>query len=470
MSGLRWTGMAKVAGQAISWAVTLTVLRLLAPSDYGLMAIVSVIIALLGTLAELGLGASLVQAAELEREEVARVSGAIVLLNVGAGLLMELCAPLVAVVFHQERLTAITRVAGLQFFLNAIGTVPLAMAYRQMNFRWLSTTELWSVVAGSLATLVLAFSGAGVWALVLGNLAGVAVRTGLLLRASTIRPVLDPSGIGKHLRFGGMVTFSRLAWQVVSQSDIMIAGRLLPSAAVGLYSVSLHVATLPMQKIMSIVNQVALPAAARLQSDLPRLRRRLIEASRLMTFFSVSALWGLSAVAPEFVDVVMGPNWGGAVYPLQIICCVVPLRMLMALYNTAVLGIGKASVDLRNTILTAVVLPVAFLVGVHWGVNGLATSWIVAVPLIFLATFPRVADVLGIRPMEVAGSIWTSIVAGALMYGAIASARFGLMTIPVAGRLSLLIILGAATYLGLHSLIDRRMYPDVRAFLIALKG
>jgi len=244
---------------------------------------------------------------------------------------------------------------------------------------------------------------------------------------------------------------------------------MLPSAAVGLYSVSLHVATLPMQKIMSIVNQVALPAVARLQSDMPRLRRRVIEASRLMTFFSVSTMWGLSAVAPEFVDVVMGPSWAGAVYPLQVICCIVPLRMLSVLYNTAVLGIGLASVDLRNTLLTSVVLPAAFLIGVHWGVNGLATSWIVALPIIFLANFPRITNALGIRATEVAASTWPSVVAGALMYGAIASARFGLMSIPAFGRLPLLVLLGAATYLGLLSLIDRRMYPDVRAFLIALK-
>lgn len=470
MSALRWAGMAKVAGQVISWAVTLVVLRLLAPSDYGLVAIVSVMTSLLGSLSELGLGASLVQAAELEEDEVARVAGAIVIFNVVAGLLMELGAPLAALAFHEEHLTAITRVAGIQFFLLAASTVPQAMAYREMNFRWLSTTELWSVVAGSLATLALALSGLGVWALVLGNLTGIAVRTALLLRAGTIRPVFAMGGLGKHLRFGGMVTFSRLAWQVVYQLDTVIAGRTLSSAAVGLYSVSLHLATLPMQKIMSIVNQVALPAVARLQSDMPRLRRRLIESSRLITFFSVSTMWGISAVAPEFVDVAMGPRWVGAVYPLQIICCIVPLRMLSVLFGTAVVGIGKASADVRNTIVSSIVLPTGFLVGIHWGVNGLATSWVIALPIVFCANFPRITGALGIRAADVAASIWTTTLAGALMYGAIAAARVGLATIPSMGRLPLLIIIGAAAYLGVLSVIDRRMYSDVRGFLTALKG
>jgi len=447
LSALRWAGMAKVVGQVISWAVTLVVLRLLTPSDYGLVAIVSVMTSLLGSLSELGLGASLVQAAELEADEVARVAGAIVIFNVVAGLLMELGGPLAALAFHEEHLTAITRVAGIQFFLLAASTV-----------------------AGSLATLALALSGVGVWSLVLGSLTGIAVRTALLLRAGAIWPVLKMRGLGKHLRFGGMVTFSRLAWQIVYQLDTVIAGRTLSAAAVGLYSVSLHLATLPMQKIMSIVNQVALPAVARMQSDMPRLRRRLIEASRLMTFFSMPTMWGMSAVAPELVDVAMGPKWVGAVYPLQIICCIVPLRMLSVLFGTAVVGIGKASADVRNTIVSSIVLPTGFLVGIHWGVNGLATSWVIALPIVFCANFPRITRALGVRAVDVAASIWTATLAGALMYGVIAAARVGLVTIPPMGRLPLLVIIGAAAYLGLLSVIDRRMYSDVRGFLTALRG
>jgi O-antigen/teichoic acid export membrane protein len=85
----------------------------------------------------------------------------------------------------------------------------------------------------------------------------------------------------RHLQFGGTVTLSRLDLAVVYQCDVLIAGRYLPHASIGSTAVSLHVATLPMQKIMGVVNQVALPAVSRLQSDLPRLRTRLLEASRL---------------------------------------------------------------------------------------------------------------------------------------------------------------------------------------------
>src|SRR4029453_5868034 len=105
-----------------------------------------------------------------------------------------------------------------------------------------------------------------------------------------------------------------------------------------------HVATLPMQKIMGVVNQVALPAVSRLQSDLPRLRARLVEASRLLTFASVGLLWGLSSVAPEFVRIVMGSQWHDAIYPLRVICLVVPLRMLNAIFSTSTIGLGRAGV------------------------------------------------------------------------------------------------------------------------------
>src|SRR6266513_1014194 len=346
---LKWTGVAKLCSQLVSWAITLIVLRLLAPEDYGLMALVSVVISFVMTLSEMGLGSSIVQVQQLGKEELARVNGLVVALNVGACLILVACAPLVAHVFREQRLAELVRVASLQFLLGALATIPQSLAYRKMRFKWLALIDMASVVAGALCTLALAWRGAGVWALVLGSLVQSSVRTALLLRDGWVRPVFAGEGMRRHLGYGGAVAASRLLWQIVVQSDVLIAGRYLPSAAVGLYAVSVHVATMPMQKIMGIVNQVAFPTIARLQTELPRLRDGLLTASRLLTFVSVGALWGLSSVAPEFVRVVLGSQWDAAVYPLQAICLIVPLRMLGAIFTTAVLGLGRGDLDLRNS-------------------------------------------------------------------------------------------------------------------------
>jgi O-antigen/teichoic acid export membrane protein len=465
---LKWMGFAKLSSQLVSWAITLIVLRLLVPEDYGLMALVSVVISLLMMLSEMGLGSAVVQAEKLDSEQLARVNGLIVVLNVAACLILVAAAPLVAHVFHQPRLVELVRVASLQFLLSALSTMPESLAYRQMRFRGLALIDMSSAIAAGFSTLALAWYGAGVWALVLGSLVQSGVRTALLLRDGWVRPVFAGGGMRRHLSFGGAVTLSRLLWQIASQSDVLIAGRYLPSATVGLYAVSVHLATLPMQKIMGVVNQVALPAVARLQTELPRLRRNLLAASRLLTFVSVGVLWGLSSVAPEFVHVVLGSQWDAAVYPLQVVCLVVPLRMLGAIFSTAALGFGRADLDLRNSITNAVVLPIAFYIGVHWGADGLANASVVAIPIAFVAIFPRLARTLGITLREVFGSVWAPLLAGAVMVASVTAARAATSGLADVLRLPLFVVLGAGVYLGVALTVDKRIRPEIRRLAAAL--
>jgi O-antigen/teichoic acid export membrane protein len=467
-AALKWTGLAKLCGQIVTWLITLVVIRLLAPEDYGLMALVSVVISLLISLSEMGLGSSVVQAQKLGGGELARVSGIVIALNLLACVLLISAAPLLGLVFREERLIPLVRVASLQFVLSALSTMPQSLVYREMRFKWLAVVDLTAVIAAGLTTLVLAWRGAGVWALVIGSLVQSGVRTALLLRDGFVVPHFALHGMRHHLQFGGAVTVSRLVWQLVYQADVLIAGRFLPESAVGLYSVSLHVATLPMQKIMGVINQVALPAVARLQEDLPRLRARLLEASRLLCFASVGMLWGMSSVAPEFVHVVMGDKWEGAIYPLRIICLVVPLRMLNAVYSTSTVGLGRATVDMRNAATNAVVLPVAFLIGVHWGVNGLATSWALAVPALWLIVFPRVSKAIGISLREVAAAVWSPIVSGGVMYAAVLGVRALTTSWGDVARLPLLVVTGAVVYLGVALGIDGRIRLEIRRLRGAL--
>jgi O-antigen/teichoic acid export membrane protein len=470
VAALKWTGIAKLCGQLVTWTVTLILLRLLAPGDYGLMALVSVVVSFLATLSEMGLGSSVVQAQQLSKEELARVNGLVVVLNVAACVVLVACSPIIAHVFQEQRLAELVRVASLQFLLSALATMPQSLAYRRMGFRWLALVDVVSSVAGGLCALAFAWYGAGVWALVLGSLAQSSVRTAVLLRDGWVRPVFASEGMRRHLTFGGAVMAGRVLWIIVYQSDLLIAGRLLPNAAVGLYSVSLHVATLPMGKIMGIVNQVALPAVARLQTELPRLREGLLTASRLLTFASVGSLWGLSSVAPEFVGVVLGSRWEAAVYPVQVICLIVPMRMLNGIFSTATLGLGRAGLDLRNSVTNAVVLPSAFYIGAQWGADGLATSWVVAIPIVSCVIFPRLARAVGVTLREVLASLWAPVLAGAIMYASVTMARIATSDLAEAVRLPLLIVLGAGIYLGVALSVDRRLRPEIRRLAGALRG
>jgi len=276
-----------------------------------------------------------------------------------------------------------------------------------------------------------------------------------------VRPSFRLAGVRKFLAVGGAVMFGRLTWQIVYQSDVLIGARRLGVTEIGAYSVALQLATLPMQRIMSVLNQVALPAVARLQDDTERLRQRLVEASRLLAAVSVPMMWGISAIAPELVRVVLGQKWGDAVFPLQAISLIVPLRMISATFSTATLGIGRAGLDFRNNVVTAIVLPSAFFAGTFWGVDGLAASWLAAIPLVFALNFPRVARALSITVGDVARAVWRALAAGVAMYLAVVALRTALGETPELVRLPVLIGAGAIVYVGVLQAMDRSIGRDL---------
>jgi O-antigen/teichoic acid export membrane protein len=470
-AALKWHTIAKVFSQAFSWAVTLIVVRLLAPEDYGLMAVSTVIISIIAGTAEFGLGSSLIQAENLDRRELARVAGALGLFNLVCGAALALSAPWIATLFNEPGLDLVIQVSTLHFLLYAIEVVPQALMQREMKFKRNAGIEVAAVIASSATTLLLAWLDAGVWALVIGNLAGGAVRTGLfVLLGTVVLPSFVLTGIGKHIRFGGQVTLARFLWQFTYQLDTLIAARFLTSQAVGLYSVSMHLATLPVSKTMAIVNQVAFPAVARLQNELPRMRARLLEALRLLAFVAMPTLWGLSATAHEFVDVVLGAKWHEAVLPLALVSLTAPARMLMALFATAASAIGRADLEVRNTFIGALILPVAFLIGVQASLPGLAASWLVAIPLILAFTLPRTCAALGLSPRNLLAAVRGPLIGGAAMYGAVLAARTALIDLDEAVRLGPLIVTGAVTYVLVVGLADRAIWGDLRRLATALRG
>jgi len=472
IDALKWTAAARLIGQLVSWVSTLFVLRLLDPADYGLMAIIVALLGILGAVAEFGLGPAMVQARELERAKLAQLAGLVLVLHVAVAALMVGFAPLLGWFFRDVRLSLLFQVASLQFVFAALASVPHAVAVRAMNFARLARIEVVTMVLGSLGSLAMAFVGMGVWALVGGMLIASGGRSLMLLAGGgSVWPSFRFRGLGTQLSYSGKMASSHVLWMVVSQSDVMVGGRLLASDALGLYSVALNLATLPMNKIMGTVNQVAFAAVARLQEEPERLRKRVLQGNRLAAALSVGTMWGMAATAPELVHVVIGSKWEASIVPLQLIGIVVPLRTLAMLLSTAVGAVGKAGVSLHNTFTAAIVWPLCFVMGAQWGVVGLAAAWLAAAPLTFAWNAPRICAALGLRTVELLRPVFAPAVAGVVMVGAISAARlFTSGRLGDAVLLGLLIVVGACAYVAALLALDRAIWTDFRKLLATQRG
>ncbi len=462
--GLRWVAGARLLGQLVTWSITIVVMRILSPADYGLLAMATVLVGFLAMMAQFGVGAAAIQASEMDDAKLRQILGLVIVINSGLFLVLFLAAPLIAWFFEEQRLVAIVRTLGVQFILMIFAVIPSSQLSRQLNFKGQSLVDLSAAIVGSLTALACALSGLGVWALVWASLVMEVWRVVGLSFISPFwqRPEFSLHGTRQILLFGGNLTAARILWFFYSQADIIVAGKFLGKDLLGVYSVSLHLASLPIQRLSTIINQVAFPAFARIQHDRDRFASNFLMATRMLSFTAFPVLWGMSSIATEIVALLLGEKWREAVLPLQLLALVMPLHMLVLFMNTAAQAIGRVDIALRQVLLAFAVMPIAFLVGARWGLVGLSIAWVVAFPVVLGGALVIFLPVIGLRVTDVFYAILRPVLAGLGMYAAVAVVRSildpGTRTIM---QMMILIVTGALAYGALAWTLNRRGCKEI---------
>ncbi|MBN2284952.1 MAG: lipopolysaccharide biosynthesis protein [Tissierellales bacterium] len=450
LSGLYWGAGLRFLGQLITWTIAIVVMRLLSPQDYGLMGMAGIFITFLAMVNELGLGAVLIQKRDIDEDMVRQIFGLLLIINFALFSLSLTAAPLVAVFFEEQRLVPLIRLISIQFIMASFVIIPQSIIDREMLFREKAIVDLVSAIAGSLATLALALSGWGVWSLVWGSLTISLCRTvGLnLIRPYLQLPKFSFKGAGRAVSFGAYVTISRILWTLYTQADIIIIGKVLGKNLLGFYSVALNLASLPMQKVSGIINQVAFPAFASVQSDLEQVASHFLKAVRIMSFIAFPVLWGISSIAPDMVNLILGEKWSLAIVPLQILSLVIPVRMVNNLMSPTLIGIGRADVLFLNVVAASLTIPIGFLIGSYWGIVGVSLIWVTIFPVVFLFNLSRTVKVLNIALLNVIKAMAWPFCAASIMYITVMVTRIIIGTVfsQVVSFL-LIIITGGLVYL-----------------------
>ena len=458
-TSLKWLTSAKVVGQIFAAAASLVVIRILEPSDYGLMAMATVILGLILLLNEMGLGSALVQQKELSRLEMERVFGLLLLVNIGLALLLCLAAPLVAAFFDEPRVTPIIQVLALKLPLMALLVVPRSILRREMLFKRKSMVDLARMLVGSATTLVFAVSGFGVWSIVYGILAGgVAQVIGTYAVSPVrVRPRFSLQGMHKQLTFGGWVTVDSILWYGYTHADIVIVGRMLGHEILGVYSVAKRIVSMPLDRLGGMVKEVGFSAYSSANRDGLAIPDYYCKAARMASFFAFPVFFGAAAIAPDAVPIILGEKWVGIIVPLQLLALTLPLRQLNTINTPALMGVGRPDVNVVNLLFACAIMPLAFLIGARWGLIGVCLAWVIAYPAYFLIMLARSLPVLGVRFRDYFQAVWPSAVTGAAMVGVVETARIAIAdaTIAPAMVLLLLVALGTLGY-GLAVLLFNR--------------
>ena len=465
--GFKWTVALRTTAQFIAWALTLLVMRLLEPEDFGLIAMVTVVTGILAVLGEMGLGATLIQIPEVTPRLQQQALGVLLLSNGGMVALLLASSPLAAWVLDEPRLPLLMAVLSLPFVATAFTVVPDAMLKRHMNFRSVSIIEFTTSLVGVGVTFGLALAGAGFWALAAGALATSFWKMLWTIWAFPVPvwPVFAWAGLTQHLRFAGNLTISSLLWLIVVDLDLMLAGSMLGVAAAGAYAVAKQLASLPLDRMSSITNQVLYPALAKSQGQPELLIAQVTRTARLLLFVIVPVAWGIACVAPEAVIGVLGEKWQDAVIPLQFMSIGIPIRLMGGFATTVAQSQGRGDIVLQNSLIMNCTIPLAFYVGSLWGLNGLASVWVSVYPAVLLFTIHRSAATFGLGAWTFFGPGMLSMAVGAAMAVLVQLARLVWEMPPDLFTLGYLVGIGVIAYVGLNLIFNRQPMKEILALI-----
>ena len=470
-SGFAWQGGTKLVVQLTSWAATLFVARIIAPSDYGIVAAAGVSVELIVLVTDMGLAQGLIQKAQTSTQEEDGVFYVSLALGIAGYLLLYLAAPMIAGFYRMPVLSELLRLIGLGIVLGSLKTVPLAIAMRRMNFRYRSLVEMGASLAMTLTVVALALTGFGVWSLAWGPVVLHAVMAvGFLpLLGRWPKPVFSIGDVMTTIGFGIKFMGSTLLYYGWSRADVMVIGKMLGERLLGYYSMAFQLAVLPLDKIATIFNQVMFPALSRLQEDRLESSALFLQMHRYLLLISFPLLFGLAVVAEEAILLLLTAKWLPIVPLFRALCLVSSLRLSATLMPPVLYARGKPELVLRYNALALLGLPVAFLLGARFGLGGVIGAWLLAYPLLYVYLGRQCLQELKLGWHDLAWSALPAVLAAAVMVGAVPVFRQLVADAGPWWRLAGSIAVGAAAYLGVLILLFRRHVTALKSQLLQLR-
>jgi O-antigen/teichoic acid export membrane protein len=469
LRGLVWVGASQVGFQLTRALAAIAIARMLSPDEYGLAALAIVFASLVMIFSDLALGAALIQRrtlSEADRNTAfwTTVASGVVFTALGIAL----SGPMAAL-YGDPRAEPLLVALSANFLVVALGATLLTLMLRDMDFRRTELLTLGGTIAGGVVGVTFAALGAGAWAIIVQQIAGAAVTTVLVWLRSSWRPRLMYSRASLR-DLGGFSAYmlgQRMAWYAQVNGDTFLIGRFLGTAALGTYAVAYNTMLVPASKIGGPLQRVFSPAFSRIQDDPARIAATWARVARLMAAVCVPALAGLVAVAPDFVPLALGEQWRGAIPVVQILAWVGIVQALQALNMDILMARDRTRTMFRFAVFVTSSHLVAFALGLHWGVVGVATAYAISTTLVEPWQTVLAARCLGVSPAVFFRAVGSVFVAAGGMCAVVVAVRAGLVDAGVApvARLAACIAVGVVVYTGLCLWRVPQIAQEIRALL-----
>ena len=388
--GLFWSSVERFSNQGVSFIFSIILARILAPRDFGIVAMIGIFFAVAQSFVDSGFSNALVRKTDRREEDLSTCF----YFNIGVGIVayivLFLIAPFIADFYNQPILSPIIRITGLGVVLNSLCVVQQALFTIRIDFKSQAKVTLSATIISGIVGVVLAYLEYGVWALVWQGVVMSLVRMGLLWLMSKWRPKASFSKDSFHYLFGygSKILASGLLDTIYNNIYPIVIGKFYSPAQLGNYSRALSFAQLPSSNITGILQRVTFPVLSTIQDDIPRLQTNYRRLLKLSAFIVFPLMMGLAAVAFPLIRVVLTPKWEGCSLYLQIICFALMWYPIHAINLNLLQVKGRSDLFLRLEIIKKIVGVCIMCITIPLGITAMCIGMVASSLIsLFINTF-----------------------------------------------------------------------------------
>lgn len=388
LDAARWNTTSTVVRAIVQLAQIAVLARFLLPKDYGLMAMVAVVLSYATLFSDMGISTAFVQRQQINNQERSSLYWFSVVLGAGLMLLVMASSPLAANFFKEPKLVPLMILASTNFLVVSLGQQLRIDAEKGLNFRPVALIEIAASITGFCIAVLGALLGWGVYALVIASIISTWVSMFLSwgCLANGWRPEwrLNWNEIKWFAYFGGAMVVNNIVNHINTTVDILLGGRILGFTQLGLYSIPRNL-TLQVQFMVNpIFTRIGFPLIASIQNDKEKVKQAYLRTMNMTASVNAPIYVAIGVFAPEIIFFLLGEKWQEAAPLLRVLAIWGLLRSFFNPVGSLLFGLGRIRLSTKWNASMLLIVPPFVWFGSHWGAIGMAWAMALLMGLLFV--------------------------------------------------------------------------------------
>ena len=380
------TAVGQAAAFVLRFGSTAVLARILTPKDYGLIAMTAVITGFVRIFKDAGLTSATIQRPEITHEQVSMLFWINLLLGCCIAVILLAISPAVAAFYGNSKLTGITCALAIPFVFDGLTLQHQALLRRQMRFDLLAVINITSMAVGVGTGITMAILHFGYWSLAGMTISAAAANAAGVWLAMPWRPGRPRrgSGVKPLLWFGSDLLAFDVVGYFARQTDSFLIGKVWGPIPLAYYQKCYVLMMQPVSQIISPFSTVIMPALSRLQTDPARFRRFYLGVLQLTTSLTLPFVFLIALFAREIVLALLGPAWLESVPLIRLLAPAAAASVMTYSWGSLLVALGQTRKYRITGTASATVTVTAFLIGVPFGVRGVALAYSISFVLQFV--------------------------------------------------------------------------------------